>query len=87
MANKKRDLKDGYFSLGGKPMKADLTNPEHILGCNYNKCWPEDFEHENGNYFCNCIKCKEMFIGHKRRVVCKECVDTGEDNESKDNRL
>ncbi len=35
--------------------------------------WPEDFGHENGNYFCNCTYCKKTFTGHKRRVVCKVC--------------
>ncbi|KKN33990.1 hypothetical protein LCGC14_0798030 [marine sediment metagenome] len=45
--------------------------------------WPEDFSHENGNYFCRCCHCGKDFIGHKRRVVCKVCStgsvkDTGE---------
>ena len=35
--------------------------------------WQEDFSHENGNYFCRCVNCKKMFIGHKRRVICKLC--------------
>ena len=35
--------------------------------------WMEDFGHENGNYWNRCCKCKKMFAGHKRRVVCKEC--------------
>lgn len=35
--------------------------------------WPEDFAHENGNYFCTCIGCKVTFTGHKRRVLCKVC--------------
>ena len=37
------------------------------------KDWNEDFEHENGNYFNKCCHCKCDFIGHKRRVICKEC--------------
>lgn len=36
--------------------------------------WPEDFEHENGNYMCSCGTCKETFMGHKRRITCKKCV-------------
>lgn len=40
-----------------------------------NPCnWVEDFSHENGNYMNNCISCKNEFIGHKRRVVCKKCA-------------
>lgn len=35
--------------------------------------WPEDFTHENGNYQCRCIFCECMFVGHKRRVICKAC--------------
>lgn len=35
--------------------------------------WPEDFTHENGNYQCRCSFCDRMFIGHKRRVICKAC--------------
>lgn len=45
--------------------KSDTTNP---------KDWPEDFSHENGNYMCRCVSCKGDFVGHKRRVVCKQCV-------------
>lgn len=36
--------------------------------------WPEDSSHENGNYNCICYKCKRVFTGHKRRVVCKLCA-------------
>jgi hypothetical protein len=35
--------------------------------------WPEDFSHENGNYQCLCCSCNKVFVGHKRRVVCKQC--------------
>jgi len=36
--------------------------------------WTEDFEHENGNYQNHCHKCKALFFGHKRRIVCKKCA-------------
>ena len=36
--------------------------------------WTEDFSHENGNYQCRCIECNSVFLGHKRRVVCKVCA-------------
>lgn len=36
--------------------------------------WPEDFQHENGMYLCNCSDCKSVFFGHKRRVTCKVCA-------------
>lgn len=35
--------------------------------------WPEDAGHENGNYQNRCIYCQRLFIGHKRRVVCRIC--------------
>lgn len=36
--------------------------------------WPEDFSHENGNYQNKCCHCGVIFVGHKRRVVCKVCA-------------
>ena len=35
----------------------------------------EDYRFENGNYECLCFECKKPFIGHKRRIICKECSD------------
>lgn len=40
--------------------------------------WEEDFAHENGNYFNKCVRCNNMFMGHKRRVVCKSCAAPAE---------
>ena len=37
------------------------------------KDYPEDFEHENGNYWNECIRCHTSFVGHKRRPLCKVC--------------
>lgn len=42
------------------------------------RSWPEDFGSENGNYVCQCCKCELLFTGHKRRVICKVCVQVGE---------
>lgn len=39
--------------------------------------WTEDFDHENGQYQCRCITCNNLFIGHKRRLVCKVCSGKG----------
>lgn len=30
---------------------------------------------ENENYECLCVECRQPFIGHKRRVICKACSD------------
>ena len=40
---------------------------------NENKCWESDYHLENGKYLNRCIRCKEQFLGHKYRRICKEC--------------
>jgi hypothetical protein len=40
-----------------------------------NKSWQQDFVSEDGNYVSNCAICHCDFIGHKRRVVCRECQE------------
>jgi len=46
------------------------------MGCHdYGGNWPEDYTHENGNYVNKCCRCENYFIGYKRRVVCKLCVE------------
>jgi hypothetical protein len=40
--------------------------------------WASDAAHENGNYLNNCAICGKEFRGHKRRVVCRVCVDVDE---------
>ena len=37
--------------------------------------WTDDAAHENGSYWCKCYQCGQSFIGHKRRVMCKQCND------------
>ena len=37
------------------------------------KDYTEDINHENGNYENIGCGCGDHFIGHKRRVLCKEC--------------
>lgn len=50
-------------------MKRRLSFP----GCSRERNWEEDFDKENGQYLNNCITCKQLFIGYKRRIVCKAC--------------
>lgn len=40
--------------------------------------YPEDADHENGQYLNVCIKCGVQFIGHKRRNICKKCSTEGD---------
>ena len=36
--------------------------------------WPEDFSDENGNYQRRCSTCHNLFIGYKRRLICRLCA-------------
>ena len=42
---------------------------------NINKDWLEDSSLENGKYLNQCLICRELFTGHKRRTHCKECYN------------
>lgn len=42
--------------------------------------WKEDFPHENGNYSNRCTECGGIFLGHKRRVICRLCVTSASEN-------
>ncbi len=37
------------------------------------RSYPEDENLENGNYQNHCHSCGKVFVGHKRRVLCKVC--------------
>jgi hypothetical protein len=50
------------------------AQPDTSLLGSLAKNWQEDSSHENGNYGCKCSACNSMFLGHKRRVICKECL-------------
>jgi hypothetical protein len=43
------------------------------------RSYPEDSQHENGNYSCGCCVCLREFVGHKRRVICKVCAAAPEE--------
>lgn len=47
------------------------------------KNWTEDFSLENGNYQNRCSICGYLFMGYKRRVVCKECSEKAEEEHNK----
>lgn len=44
-------------------------NPNQTL-----RDWPDDFQHENGNYHNRCTVCSNMFMGYKHRVLCRWCA-------------
>lgn len=48
-------------------------NKKILDAMNSSKSYQEDFTHENGQYMRTCIECADIFIGHKRRVICKKC--------------
>ncbi len=57
-------------------IQADLPDPIPLTGrCSSSPVdWTEDWEYENGNYQCSCVRCGTAFIGHKRRVTCRMCA-------------
>jgi len=52
----------------------------------WDRDWEEDFELENGHYFNICCKCEKEFIGHKKRVICKICINTSEQSGDESNK-
>ena len=46
------------------------------------KNYPEDYADGHNQYVCKCYKCKEHFYGYKRRIICKQCLNT-EESENK----
>ena len=44
------------------------------------KSFPEDLNFENGCYMNECFKCKAIFLGHKRRRICKLCEEKENDD-------
>ena len=67
-------LKDNYYSMGKRSIKLEGDIMLELQGYDKDKCFPEDYSHENGKYLNMCSECKDVFIGHKRRVTCKLCL-------------
>ena len=67
----------------GRPVHEGINESTPASDCSPHD-WPEDFNHENGNYQNRCCQCEVDFAGYKRRVVCKAC---NEDNEKAWNAL
>jgi len=38
--------------------------------------YPEDYADGENQYECVCSQCRSSFYGHKRRVICKNCIMT-----------
>jgi len=64
-------MTSAFLSLGPEGMKLELPPDDEEQP---KRDWPEDFPHENGNYWGNCMICGKKFTGHKRRVQCKVCA-------------
>ena len=54
---------------------AELNDPWAMFG-DPKKNWQEDYRLDNGNYQCRCVSCKNMFMGLKGRIICRECYNT-----------
>ncbi len=61
----------------GKPEGWTDKDSQEVIDAAYKahlkRSYIEDGNYENGNYMCLCGQCGLTFIGHKRRVVCKDC--------------
>jgi hypothetical protein len=66
-----RDTESARFRDDGHDHGEEYLRP--VGGVN-SRDWCEDFTHENGNYNCKCSCCGLIFVGHKRRVVCRKCA-------------
>jgi hypothetical protein len=64
-----------YAALFKAEDKGEVLVGEIQFPFNDKKSWVEDFSHENGQYQNRCFLCTHYFIGHKRRVICKECFN------------
>lgn len=59
-----------FGALKGKGLRETVwKDPTHPAN------WQEDFPHDNGQYLNRCVgPCGgTVFLGHKRRVICKVC--------------
>ena len=56
-------------------MKNKIILPERST-----RDFPEDFHEENGCYQNRCIKCEQLFFGHKYRRICNECLNNKNDD-------
>ena len=66
------------WACEGMLTNAVVLKMEAALASQPSKNWDEDAAHENGNYQCLCARCNSVFMGHKRRVVCKQCAHGSE---------
>jgi len=46
--------------------------------------YPAEWHEENGSYFNKCCECNKQFIGRKRRIVCRDCLDINKDKQIKE---
>jgi hypothetical protein len=59
-------------------MMEEIKKMKRLSDIEDSKCYPEDYKGENGEYMNQCPKCKDWFVGHKRRIFCKECINPTE---------
>lgn len=93
ISHAKRVIKDekglpiGFEPFNKTPMtQSDAPNEgreEKIIFPVHPGDWPEDFDHENGNYIGLCRECGHSFRGHKRRFICKICMQPDWENIAK----
>lgn len=83
---------NGSVIVIARCMACYYVDPHHAPGCRLDpndkrdpvtkhmfpsRDWLADFPHENGQYNHLCIECGCTFIGHKNRLVCRQCATAG----------
>lgn len=78
-----------YFAPYGEEDRVSAYFSNDIAKCDKDGCWINNDRYEDivieptqypiggfapGSYWCNCVTCKDKFIGDKRAVQCEPCA-------------
>ena len=85
----KKDDGQLYFAPYGEEDRVSAYFSNDIAKCDKDGCWINNDRYEDivieptqspiggfapGSYWCNCVTCKDKFIGDKRAVQCEPCA-------------
>jgi hypothetical protein len=85
----KKDDGQLYFAPYGEEDRVSAYFSNDIAKCDKDGCWINNDRYEDiviepaqspiggfapGSYWCNCVTCKEKFMGDKRAVQCEPCA-------------
>lgn len=63
----------------GKKLQTGIPSAEYSKGYdlileNSPRSFPEDYSQENGKNQNRCVKCRNLFLGNKDKIVCRICL-------------